>query len=262
MKRYLSLYHCLLTLNYHRALIHKADFFNGLFGSIIWGAFSILAIFILTARSATVLGWSRVDLFVLIGVFNILIGGIFRTLFSRNFDRFSHVIQYGELDGLLLKPIDSQFALSFWYFSYHGIIRIILSVLYTVIILGVAHIQITFLSIMTFLFLGFFGIITLYAVWYLVMTVIIWFPDLYNLVELLFAIDTLSRYPPQVLWTMRVAVFLIFFPITLTVSIPAKALIQKATLVDGILLVSTAVVLLYLSQKFWRFALRYYMSAN
>ncbi len=262
MKRYLSIYRCLLILNYHRALIHKADFLNGLFGSIIWGIFSIVAIFILTSRSPSVFGWSREELFVLIGVFNILIGGVFRTLFSRNFDRFTHMIQYGDLDGLLLKPIDSQFALSFWYISYHGIIRIILSLVYTIIVLSLAHIPLTFVSIITFLSLGIFGIMTLYAVWYLVMTIIVWFPDLHNLVEMLFAVDTLSRYPPQVLWAMRVAVFLIFFPITLTVSIPTKALFHTANGMDALLLICTGLGLFYLSQKFWKFALRYYTSAS
>src|SRR5882672_5105667 len=127
MKRYLSIYRCLLTLNYHRALIHKMDFFNGLFASIVWGIFSILAIYVLTARSTSVFGWSKIDLFVLIGVFNILIGGIYRMFFSRNFDRFAHVIQYAELDGLLLKPMNTQFALSFWFISYHSIVRVFLA---------------------------------------------------------------------------------------------------------------------------------------
>src|SRR5258708_17314533 len=128
MKRYLAIYHCLLTLNYHRALIHKADFYNGLFSSIIWGIFSILATYVLTSRSSSVFGWSRAELFVLIGVFNILVGSIFRMFFSRNFDRFAHVIQYGELDGLLLKPLNPQFALSFWYISYHSLVRLVLSI--------------------------------------------------------------------------------------------------------------------------------------
>ena len=182
--------------------------------------------------------------------------------FSKNFDRFSHVIQYGELDGLLIKPINTQFALSFWYISYHSIVRVLLSVFYTGFALSLAHISVNVESIALFLFAGLFGIIILYAVWYLVMTLIIWFPDVYNMVELLFAVDTLSRYPPQVLWTMRVAAFFIFFPMTLIVSVPTKVLLHTVTAVDMTILMGFAVVLFYLSKIFWLFALRYYTSAS
>src|SRR6266568_2568100 len=226
MKHYLVVYRCLLRLNYHRALIHKADFFNGLISSILWGVFSIVAMYILTSRSSSVFGWSRVDLFVLTGVFNILIGGVYRTFFSRNFDRFSQIIQYGELDGLLLKPLNTQFALSFWHTSYHGFVRVILAIVYTLFALAVAHIPLTILSSISFLILGFLGMVTLYAIWFLVLTCLIWFPDVYNLVELLYTTDNLSRYPPQLLGAMRFTIFLILLPITLIVSTPAKALLH------------------------------------
>src|SRR5205823_2027620 len=110
----------------------------GVVSSILWGIFSIVAMYILTSRSNSVFGWSRTDLFVLVGVFNILIGGTYRTLFSRNFDRFTHVIQRGELDGLLLKPFNTQFALSFWYISYYGLVRVFLAIIYTVFVLSTA----------------------------------------------------------------------------------------------------------------------------
>jgi len=242
--------------------IHKTDTLSGVFGSILWGFFSIIAMYILTARSSSVFGWSRTDLFVLVGVFNILIGGIYRMFTSTNFDRFVYIIQRGELDGLLLKPLNLQFALSCWYISYHYILRVILAVMYTVFVLGLSHVPITFFSVLSFLFLGVFGLITLYSFWFLIMTSLIWFPDLYNLTELLYTTDNFSRYPPQILWAIRLSVFIIFFPVTLTVSIPAKALLHTATTTDAVMLVAFGVGLLYCSGKFWQFALRYYTSAN
>ena len=262
MKRYFSIYRQLLIVNYHRAQIHKADFLSGLFASLMWGIFSVLIVFILTARSSSVFGWTRGELYVLTGVFNILIGGITRTFFSRNFDRFSHVIQTGELDGLLLKPLSTQFSLSFWYISFPNSVRIFVAVIYTLLALLLSHIQLTFLSAFLFLILLPFGALLMYAFWYLVMTLIIWFPDLYNLTELLYTTDNITRYPPQVLWTMRLAVFFIFFPLTLSVSVPTKVLLHTATLTDIMLLISVSIGLLILSRFFWNFALRYYTSAS
>jgi ABC-2 type transport system permease protein len=262
MKRYFLIYRRLLILNYHRMLIHRADFLTGLMSSILWGVFSIVAMYILTSRSNFVFGWSRTDLFVLVGVFNILIGGTYRTFFARNFDRFTHIIQQGELDGLLLKPFNTQFALSFWYISYYGFVRVLLAVIYTLFVLTVAHIPVTLVSIVSFFIFGFFGLMIIYSFWYLILTCIIWFPDLYNLVELLYATDNISRYPPQLLGAMKFAPFLLLFPITLIVSVPTKALLHTVTLSDILSLVGIALGLLYLSKVFWNFALRYYTSAS
>jgi ABC-2 type transport system permease protein len=262
MKRYFQIYRQLLIVNYHRAQTHKADFISGLFASLMWGIFSVLVVFILTSKSSSVFGWSRAELFVLTGVFNILIGGITRTFFSGNFDRFSHIVQLGELDGLLLKPLSSQFSLSFWYINYANAIRILFAVIYTAIALSFSHIPLTFMSTLLFLVLLLFGAMLMYAFWYIVMTFVIWFPDLYNLTELLYTTDNITRYPPQVLWTMRIAFFFIFFPLTLSVSVPTKVLLHTATVTDVVLLIGVALGLLLFSKFFWNFALRYYTSAS
>lgn len=262
MKRYFAIYRCLLQLNYHRALTHKEDFFNNLVGSMLWGFFSIVIVFILTSRSSSVFGWSREDLYVLTGVFNILVGGFYRTFFSRSFDLFSHVIQLGELDGFLLKPVNSQFALSCRYITYGGFVRIFFAVVYTLFALRFAHSDLTLFSVFAFVFLGIFGLILIYSLWYLVLTTTIWFPDVYNLTEFLYTADNVTRYPPQVLWSVKLAAFLVFYPLTLVVSVPTKVLLHTATLSDSILLIGFALGLLYLSRLFWNFALRSYTSAS
>ncbi len=262
MKRYFSIYRCLLKLNYHRALTHKVDFFNNLIGSMLWGIFSIVIVFILTSRSTTVFGWSRQELYVLTGVFNILVGGLYRTFFSRSFDLMSHVVQLGELDGFLLKPVNSQFALSFRYFNYAGLVRVIFAIGYTLVALQFAHSDVTFVSISSFVALGIFGLILLYSFWYLILTTNIWFPDVYNLTEFLYTADNITRYPPQVLWSIKLAVFLVFVPLTMVVSVPTKALLHTVTLTDSILLIGFSIGMLMLSKLFWNFALRSYTSAS
>lgn len=262
MKRYFKIYLMLIRLNYNRALTHRADFFSGLFGSLAWSIFSVIAIYILSARASSVYGWSRQELFILIGVFNILVGGIFRTFFARNFNTFPQLMRYGELDGFLLKPMDTQFAISTQRISMYGGVRILLALIYTFFIIFNAHIAITFFSVISFLLLSVFGLIIMYAVWFLVLTLTVWLPDIYNLEEILYSTDSLSRYPPQILSAMKIFVFYIFFPFTLVVSTPTKALLHKLTTFDIMLLVGFACGLLFLSRRFWKFALRYYTSAS
>lgn len=262
MRRYFNYYLMIIRLNYRRALVHRADFLSGLFGSLTWSIFSIVAIYILSSRASSVYGWSRQELFILIGVFNILVGGTFRTLFARNFNNFPQLMGYGELDSFLLKPLDTQFAISTQRISMYGGVRIFIALIYTFFMIFNAHIAITFFSILSFLLLSIFGLIIMYAMWFLVLTLTVWLPDIYNLEEILYSTDSISRYPPQILSAMKIFVFYIFFPFTLVVSTPTKALLHKLTTFDVLLLVIFACGLLYCSRKFWKFALRYYTSVS
>lgn len=262
MNRYLKIYMILIRLNLRRIIMHRSEFISGLFGSLIWSIFSVVAIFILSSRTSSIYGWNRQELFILIGVFNILIGGIFRTLFARNFNYFPQLMRYGDLDGYLLKPIDTQFAISTQRISMHGVPRIFFAIILTFYLISQTNFPITLFNIFSFLTLSVFGLMIMYAVWFLVLTLTVWLPDVYNLEEILYSTDSLSRYPPQILSAMKIFAFYIFFPFTLVVSIPTKALLHKLTMIDVMLIVGFAFGLLFLARKFWKFALRYYTSAS
>lgn len=262
MKRYLHIYWTIIRLNYHKSLINKGNFFTGLFASLSWGVFSVLLIYILSSRSGSIYGWSREELFVLIGVTNIILGSLFRMTATTSLDDMPTVVQTGALDSFLLKPIDSQFLLSFLQIRLYGTVRLIIAIIFTLFVLSQASVPVTLFSIVTFILLSVFGFIAIYALWFLVMTFSIWFPDLRNLSEILYTADGLTRFPPQVLWAMRVFIFYIFFPYTIAVSTPTKALLHKLTVFDAVLLIGVALGLLFLSKRFWKFALRYYASAS
>jgi ABC-2 type transport system permease protein len=262
MKRYLRIYLLFIRLNYHKAIAHRGDFFSGLFGSLAWGIFSIIAVYVLSARTTSVYGWSRNELYILMGVFNIIVGGVFRMICALNFDKMSRVIQHGELDSYLLKPVSSQFMISFLDIQIYSFLRIGLAIMFTFYIIISAHIAITISGVFTFIILAFFGVITIYSFWFLVMTLLLWLPDLYNLSEILYTADNLTRYPPQILWEIRAVLFYVFLPYTFLVSTPTKALLHKLSTGDLFMLVGFACGLLFISRKFWKFALRYYTSAN
>ena len=103
MKRFLKLYRQLLIANLGRTLAHRVDFWNSLFASLLWGGFSIAAIYTITSKSTIVAGWTKGEV-VLLALTYAIIVGIFHTFFSRNFPTAATIIHRGELDGLLLKP--------------------------------------------------------------------------------------------------------------------------------------------------------------
>lgn len=261
MKHHFRIYLRLLKLNFAALTSYRANFLNNVFSSILWGSFQMITILIITSRVTTVFGWSRNELIFLVALLNIFVG-IYHFLFSRNFERFSNVVNLGQLDSILLKPVDSQFLLSFWLAGYANLLRIIIGVGFIYFIVKNNHIYISFQQIIGGMCLMAIGLITLYSIWFTIMTLTIWFTKLSNLADLMYTSNSFARLPREAINGIKdIAIYLIL-PLTLIVSTPAKLLLGKPYQTDLLLLLAIAFSLFVISRKFWKFALRFYTSAS
>lgn len=261
MRRYLRIYQTLLQMNFATLVAYRANFVNSLISSIAWATFSVITILLLTARTPRVFGWTKEELLVLTGSYSIVIG-VFHLLFSRNFERFSNLIFFGQLDSILIKPVDYQFLLTFWLINYTSIVRVILGILFTLYMLNSIGVNLTLINIIGFFALMVVGIMTVYSIWFLVLTLIIWSPRLANLVHLLFVLTGMARYPAEMYYGLKSYVLFFLLPLILVVTTPTKVILQRALVGEILGLVFFALILSFLSRKFWKFALRYYTSAS
>ncbi len=248
-------------MNLSRLLAYRGNFINSLISSIVWGVFSFIFIFLLTSKSSVMFGWKREELILLMGLYNIVIGGVFHMFFSRNFDKFALTIHFGQLDQILLKPIDSQFLLSSLNIGFTQISRIILGIGVAVYMINVLHLHVTIFHAVAFIALSVIGLILLYSIWFLVLTLTVWFTRLSNLVQLLYHLNDLTRFPPQMFSSIKNYIFFVI-PFTFVLVTPAKAILQNLTLIEVGELFVLSFLLFYLSRLFWKFALRYYTSAS
>lgn len=258
MKRYVKVYRMLLILNVKALLVYPANFYNSVLATFAWAFFSLYSIVLLTASTSSAYGLTRGELLLVNGVYGTFIG-VFHVIFSSNFGRFSQIIHNGQLDSVLTKPIDSQFLLSFWIFSWVSLSRVIISIGYVVFMVSVLHLNVSFLNAVLFLILGMSAVIMLYSIWYLVITLTIWFTRLSNLVELMFNITGMARYPKAMISGYAVMFLL---PLLLLINVPTTALLYTLDFKDvGLFMFFTAMFFAG-SRLFWRFALRYYTSAS
>lgn len=261
MKSYIRLYNTLLHLNAENLLAYRANFTTNVISSVSWGLFSIFSIMLITGRANAIFGWRREEILLLTAIYSILIG-VFHMLFSKNFERFSNLVYYGQLDGLLVKPVDSQFLVSFWLVNYTSIFRILLGLVYTAYLLYAYQMPIHPAGVVSFVLLLVVGLSLLYSIWFLAVTLTIWFPRLTNIVFFMYSVSGLTRYPQEMYRQLAGYIFLFLLPITLVVTMPTRALVQKFSAIDAMMLVGFAVGLFGISRLFWKFALRYYTSAS
>jgi ABC-2 type transport system permease protein len=178
-------------------------------------------------------------------------------------------VQNGTLDFVLLKPIDSQFWLSARQVSPWGLP----GVLAGLVLIGVGLANATPpigwrdpIALLQPLGLGFTLLLCaaaiLYSLWFLMAGLSIWFVKVWNATEVLRTTLVAGRYPVSAYPPALRLLFTFVLPVAFLTTVPAEALLGRASTgwVAGSLL--AAVLSLIFSRVFWRRALRHYTSAS
>lgn len=261
MKHYIKTYYMILKINFAYSLTYRSTVFSDTFLTILWSIFNILTILFLTHNTTSAFGWDNNRLILLSISFNIAMG-IFHSFFTANFINLTSAVMLGELDSSLLKPIDTQFLISTKKIQYSGLSRIVVNLPLLLYFLTKIGISFTFVNIIVYLMLLLCGVLTLYGIWFIVLTITIWNPHLSNLINLLYQINNLSRYPPGLIQGLNFFLSFILLPISFVLVVPVKSITYSATNFDFFLLIFSTALILMISRVFWRFALRSYTSAS
>lgn len=261
MKRYFAVYKRLLMLNIAMLTAYRLNFFNYLVSGSVWGIFSIASIVLLTSRVTTVYSWEKSEILLLTAVHAITVG-IFHMLFSSNFERFPRYVALGQLDSYLLKPIDSQVLVSIWLIRIVSLSRVIMGVGFLLYVITTYAIPVTPWQYLLLIPAIILGLSIMYAIWFMITTLSIWFYRITNITEVLYTLNGITRFPPDILREAALYVFLFLFPLTIIVASPTKILLSRISLSDVFFLCTLSLGLVYLSRRFWLFALRSYTSAS
>lgn len=112
--KYLNSYWVQLKNNFVREAVYRSNFLTMIFVDLFWIVIEFSLFSAIYANTTTLGGWTREQVFFFLGVF-FSSDALFTTFFQRNFWNFSDLVNKGELDILLTKPIHPLFlALTRW----------------------------------------------------------------------------------------------------------------------------------------------------
>ena len=97
------------TLN--RELAFRGNFLVKVSVEVLWLGILVAFYRVVFARTSTVAGWNEPQYLFFVGCFFAL-NGLIEMLFLENCNEFAELVRTGDLDGLLLKPIDEQFLIT------------------------------------------------------------------------------------------------------------------------------------------------------
>lgn len=260
MKRYLNLLVEIARMNLMVALTYRANFYAGIITTLSWVVFAVTAVVIYSHQSTSVIGWSLNELISLTGVFSI-VTGLAYSLFLRSFESLAERINTGDLDLTLTKPVDSQLLSTTNFMSLHNLFRFVAGIALLAFSTRSSSLNPTYFIAFAILLIS--SILILYSIWLLLVTLNFYTRRLDNVIGLLLELfDQTSRTPSD---TFRVAnswAFNFLLPLFMVVSFPTKALWGKLPIEWTLATVITAIVLFFLSRKFWQFSLSRYSSAS
>ncbi len=244
-----------IELEYRLNLI--VDIFTlvgNLFGSLL-----VLSLFY--TNHHTLGGWSWSAALVVLGLFTTL-EGFTSSILQPNLSKIVRYVQLGTLDYVLLKPISSQYWLSFRYFSPWGIPSIIVGFLISIYGVISTSNQFNTISIICSIIMIISSLITLYSIWFILATTSIWFVKVWNVNEVLKSILIAGRFPISSYPNIVRTIFTFIIPIAFLTTIPAEALLGRLDVYWFLFSLIISATLLFTSIRFWLYALNFYTSAS
>jgi len=222
---------------------------------------AIAAVLIVFTRADTLAGWSKAELLVLIGTYQ-LITGIRTTFIDPNLSWFPETgIRNGRLDGYLLQPAPSLFLASLSLSSPLALLGFVLGLVVLGWGIGVAEHPPTAGGLLSWLLLVVAALVVTWALSVLLACLAFWAPKL-QLDVFYHSAWQLGRYPTDVFARPIRMLLTYVFPMALIASVPSVALLrgpQFGVLVGGVAAAAGAAALALLA---WRAGLRRYTGAT
>ncbi|WP_435017059.1 ABC transporter permease [Tundrisphaera sp. TA3] len=263
--RYFRLIGSLARYGLARELAFRGNFLVKLSVEVIWLGIMLSFYETVYGRTNSIAGWTKPELLFFVGCF-FMLNGLIETLFLENCNEFSELVRTGDLDFLLLRPIDEQFLITCRRFDWATAPNILMGLAVMVIQLVKMGWQFDPTRILAFAITFSSGALIAYSLMVTLTATSVWMVRNQSLMEMWWLFSSLARYPKQIfLGTPAEPIGFLFtfiLPILLVVSVPAESMVR--TLDWRMVAFTTVAALLCVkaSRAFFRHALRSYRSAS
>ncbi len=278
---YAAVFFMFLRNSMVRDLSFRSNFWIECVSSLSWVIMNLgfyLLIFRYTNSIGNETGWGEYEFFVFLAT-TLLVNSLVQMFFMPNIQEFSELIRTGKLDFALLKPIDTQFLVSFEKVNFPSMANF----LFGLVLMGVSLYQLTHreanpielnigMVAMYVLFL-LCGVAILYSLMIVLAASSIWLGRNTSLYDFWFYITSFSRYPMEIynsggLGITLQLIFTFVIPILIVVNVPARIMAQpfgvsnaQMWLLPIYMLAATALSLLA-SRWVFKMSLKSYRSAS
>src|SRR5262249_16787854 len=193
MRRYFTLLRIFVANSLQLELEYRANLLIDFISSLLGFASGLVVIYAMFSNAKAIGGWSLPEAIALFGVFMIFEAFIEVFLYP-NLGKLPDYVRTGNMDFMLLKPLSSQFLVSFRYFNvWRAPDAIVGSALLGYGMLNTGGLSPASLLLAAVMLLA--GAVTTYAIWCLLTTTAFWWVRVNNMMELFNAFFVAGRFP-------------------------------------------------------------------
>lgn len=260
MRRYFKLYWSFLANCLIREMEFRWNFLLYSLINLIWAVLALLTFVFIFGHVTTVSGWTLEQMLLLTATFYFF-DRIFDAFFEINFFRFNSLVNSGELDLVLTKPISARFFVSLRQFSFASLFAAASMLVLIIWLIAKYFWPVVWTGLLFYGLLLALGLVIVYSLWFSTLLLVFWLGNIENIHHLFRPIYEVTRIPIDA--TGKLKPFLTFIiPLAFVATIPAQSLIGKLSPWLILYGVFAAAVLLWLSHRLWLFALKHYTSAS
>lgn len=263
--RYVRLIGSLGRYSLARELAFRGNFLAKVAVEVIWLGIMLAFYRTVFARTAVIASWTEPQYLFFVGCF-FAMNGLIEMLFLENCEGFAELVRTGDLDFLLLRPIDEQFLISCRKVDWSTAPNILMGSAVMGLALSLGHWSFEPQRVAAFLVTFLCGVAIAYSFMLMLTSLSVWMVRNQSLMEMWWLFSSLARYPKEIFantWAEGIGRFFTYvLPILLVVNVPAQAMVKALDWrVVSFTLLATA-VLVGVSRKFFQKALRSYRSAS
>ncbi|MDA1079385.1 MAG: ABC-2 family transporter protein [bacterium] len=257
---YLRVWRLTATNALQIAFVNRGTNLFFLLGKAFRFLISLLFLFLIKESVSSVAGYSSDEMIVFFLTYQ-LIDSVAQTLF-RNVYVFGNQVRSGELDFLLIKPLNPLFRILTDKPDINDLLFLIPTTLGSAYLLSTLSVTLTTSSLLLFGLLFLNAVIIALALHIIIVAMAISMVEIDGLVWLYRDLSALGRFPITIYHESVRLVLFFLLPIGLMLTIPAQVLQNLTPSVSLPIVFIVTMTLLAASLQFWKFSLKKYTSAS
>ncbi|MGQ0614370.1 MAG: ABC transporter permease [Planctomycetaceae bacterium] len=261
MRRYLRLYGCFVRFSFSRAMEFRLDFFFRIFMDLVWNAVHLGFLWLLF-RHTPLLGGLDFDQGIVFAASFFLIDALHMTLFSNNMWWFPTLVNRGDLDYYLIRPVSPLFFLSLRDFAANSFVNLLAAS--GIMAWALARYPGSLSPGPLFLFFALLacGLLLHYCLNLLFLLPVFWLHSASGTREIFFTLSRYSQKPHKIYSGIVLRLLVTALPFALIASFPVQALFHGADLALVAHVLAVVVGLFALLLLAWKRGLAAYASAS
>ena len=267
--RYWRVWLMFLKVSLSREMIFRLNFLIEVVTTCFWIAAQLLLFQIIFGHVSKIRDWSQPEYYGFMAT-GMLINAFVEMLFMPNCANLSEQIRTGNLDFALVKPIDTQFFVSFQTVDMSLLAQVAVSLGLLAYSVTASHVTVTLVSALMYVFLVAVAVGFFYGMMIALASAAVFMGRNQGLYDFWFYVTSFARYPGdmyrqgyvgEIFWFG----FSFIIPILLVVTVPSRVFLQKSLSPNGWVVVIAPVLTaltLWGSRRVFLWSLSHYRSAS